>query len=148
MGEHRDVIVIGSGAGGGTIAHRLAPSGKRILILERGEPLPREKDDRDARAVQIDRRHDPREAWSDAHGSAFVPGVKYFIGGKTKVRGAATLRLRPSESGVVNPTLTILANALGVADRILERLQPAAVSTPRRRPCYPPDRASCESDPT
>ena len=37
-----DVIIIGSGAGGGTLAHKLAPSGKRILILERGGYLPRE----------------------------------------------------------------------------------------------------------
>ena len=29
-----DVIVIGSGAGGGTLVHRLAPSGKRILLLD------------------------------------------------------------------------------------------------------------------
>lgn len=101
MAEHWDVIVIGSGAGGGTLAHRLAPSGKKILILERGAPLPREKDNWDARAVQIDRRYDPRETWHDAAGNAFVPGVKYFVGGNTKVWGAATLRLRPSDFGVV-----------------------------------------------
>lgn len=101
MAEHWDVIVIGSGAGGGTVAHRLAPSGKRILVLERGEPLPREKDNWDPRAVQIDRRYDPRETWSDADGNAFVPGVKYFVGGNTKVWGAATLRLRPSDFGEV-----------------------------------------------
>lgn len=101
MAEHYDVIVIGSGAGGGTIAHRLAPSGKRILILERGEPLPREKDNWDARAVQIDGRYNPRELWHDGAGNAFQPGVKYFVGGNTKVWGAATLRLRPSDFGVV-----------------------------------------------
>lgn len=101
MAEHFDVIVIGSGAGGGTLAHRLAPSGKKILILERGEPLPREKDNWDARAVQIDRRYDPRETWHDGAGNAFTPGVKYFVGGNTKVWGAATLRLRPADFGVV-----------------------------------------------
>ncbi|MBY0278514.1 GMC family oxidoreductase [Candidatus Binatia bacterium] len=101
MGQHWDVIVIGSGAGGGTVAHRLAPSGKRILILERGAPLPREKDNWDARAVQIDRRYDPHETWSDGAGNTFVPGVKYFVGGNTKVWGAATLRLRPSDFGDV-----------------------------------------------
>ena len=57
MAEHWDVIVIGSGAGGGTIAHRLAPSGKKILILERGQPLPREKQNWDPRAVQVDPTH-------------------------------------------------------------------------------------------
>jgi glucose-6-phosphate 1-dehydrogenase len=42
MAEHYDVIIIGSGAGGGTLAHTLASSGKRILLLERGDFLPRE----------------------------------------------------------------------------------------------------------
>jgi choline dehydrogenase-like flavoprotein len=44
MNEHFDVIIIGTGAGGGTLLHRLAGSGKRILVLERGPFLPREKD--------------------------------------------------------------------------------------------------------
>lgn len=101
MAEHYDVIVIGSGAGGGTVAHRLAPSGKRILLLERGGVLPREKDNWDARAVQLDRRYDPDERWHDGSGKAFRPGVKYFVGGNTKVWGAATLRLRPSDFGEV-----------------------------------------------
>ena len=101
MTEHYDVIVIGSGAGGGTVTHRLAPSGKRILLLERGDRLPREKDNWDARAVQIDRRYDPCETWRDGAGNAFRPGVKYFVGGNTKVWGAATLRLRPSDFGEV-----------------------------------------------
>ena len=101
MAEHYDVIVIGSGAGGGTVTHRLAPSGKRILLLERGDRLPREKDNWDARAVQIDRRYDPCETWRDGAGNAFRPGVKYFVGGNTKVWGAATLRLRPSDFGEV-----------------------------------------------
>lgn len=101
MAEHWDVIVIGSGAGGGTIAHRLAPSGKKILILERGRPLPREKANWDPRAVQIDRRYDPHETWHDREGRPFTPGVKYVVGGNTKVWGAATLRMRPSDFGAV-----------------------------------------------
>jgi choline dehydrogenase-like flavoprotein len=40
--QHYDVIIIGSGAGGDTLAHKLAPSGKRMLLLERGGYLPRE----------------------------------------------------------------------------------------------------------
>ncbi|MEW6272702.1 MAG: GMC family oxidoreductase [Thermodesulfobacteriota bacterium] len=99
--RHYDVIVIGSGAGGGTIAHRLAPSGKRILILERGDYLPREKDNWDARAVQLDGKYEPRETWLDGAGKPFRPGVKYFVGGNTKVWGAATLRLRPEDFGEV-----------------------------------------------
>jgi choline dehydrogenase-like flavoprotein len=101
VAEHYDVIVIGSGAGGGTVAHRLAPSGKRILILERGDFLPREKDNWDARAVQIDGKYNPRERWLDRDGKPFQPGVKYFVGGNTKVWGAATLRLRPEDFGEV-----------------------------------------------
>ena len=49
--DHYDLIIIGSGAGGGTLAHRLAPSGKRILLLERGGYLPRELENWDSEAV-------------------------------------------------------------------------------------------------
>jgi len=41
--HHYDVIIIGTGAGGGTLAYRMAPSGKKILLLERGDFVPREK---------------------------------------------------------------------------------------------------------
>jgi len=99
--SHWDVIVVGSGAGGGTLVHRLAPSGKRILLLERGEWLPREKENWDVRAVQLDGRYEPNETWTDRHGAAFRPGVKYAVGGNTKVWGAATLRMRPSDFGEV-----------------------------------------------
>ena len=67
--SHWDVIVVGSGAGGGTLVHRLAPSGKRILLLERGEYLPREKENWDVRAVQLDGRYDPNETWYDKRGA-------------------------------------------------------------------------------
>lgn len=36
MPEHYDVIIIGTGAGGGSLLNRIVPSGKRILVLERG----------------------------------------------------------------------------------------------------------------
>jgi choline dehydrogenase-like flavoprotein len=51
MAEHFDIIIIGTGAGGGTLAHTLAPSGKRILLLERGDFLPREMDNWSPKAV-------------------------------------------------------------------------------------------------
>ena len=54
MTEHYDVIIVGTGAGGGTLAHTLAPSGKRILLLERGDFLPREMDNWDSGAVFVD----------------------------------------------------------------------------------------------
>jgi NAD(P)H-dependent FMN reductase len=49
--NHYDVIIIGTGAGGGTLAYSLAPSGKKILLLERGDYVPREKDNWSTRAV-------------------------------------------------------------------------------------------------
>ena len=54
MPEHYDVIIIGTGAGGGTLAHTLAPSGKRVLLLERGDFLPREMDNWSPEAVFVD----------------------------------------------------------------------------------------------
>ncbi|MGD9693782.1 MAG: FAD-dependent oxidoreductase [Phycisphaerales bacterium] len=92
-----DVVIIGSGAGGGTIAHRLAPSGKRILILERGDYLPREEANWDERAVFEDARYRAKEAWLDADGQRFTPFTHYCVGGNTKVYGAALLRMREDD---------------------------------------------------
>ncbi len=97
--SHYDVIIIGSGAGGGTLAHRLAPSGKRILLLERGGYLPREKDNWDARAVFVEAKYRAPETWFDAAGRPFPPGIQYYVGGNTKVYGAALLRFRPQDFG-------------------------------------------------
>jgi choline dehydrogenase-like flavoprotein len=99
--DRYDVIVIGTGAGGGSLLERLAPTGKRILALERGGFLPREKRNWDVRAVQLDGCYDPGERWFDAAGQPFAPGVKFAVGGNTKVWGAATLRMRPSDFGTV-----------------------------------------------
>lgn len=94
MADRYDVIIIGSGAGGGTLAHKLAPSGKRILILERGTFLPREKENWDTIAVVQQERYHTRELWYDKHGKAIHPGTGYWVGGNTKVYGAALFRLR------------------------------------------------------
>ncbi len=101
MSDAYDVIIIGSGAGGGSLLHALAPSGKRILVLERGEWLPREKRNWDVRAVQLEGHYNPTEQWRDRDGNNLTPGVKYCVGGNTKVWGAATLRLRPRDFGEV-----------------------------------------------
>src|SRR3712207_8405847 len=85
--EHYDVIIIGTGAGGGTLAHRLAPSGKRILLLERGGYLPREPENWDSKAVFLDGRYLPDEEWMDADGNRFRPHQPYFVGGNTKFYG-------------------------------------------------------------
>ena len=90
-----DVIVIGSGAGGGTLVHRLAPSGKRILLLERGDWLAREPQNWSAADVFIDNRYISDDTWYDAEtAKAFQPQVHYFVGGATKLYGAALYRLR------------------------------------------------------
>jgi choline dehydrogenase-like flavoprotein len=99
MADEYDVIIVGSGAGGGTLAHRLAPSGKRILILERGDWLPREIENWDATAVFVDNRYVSADTWYDEHGTAFQPQVHYFVGGATKFYGAALYRLRERDFG-------------------------------------------------
>jgi len=68
-----DVIVIGSGAGGGTLVHRLAPSRKRILLLERGDYVRREKDNRDSRAVNFEGKYQSKEVWKDSAGNDLHP---------------------------------------------------------------------------
>ncbi|WP_328552605.1 MULTISPECIES: GMC family oxidoreductase [unclassified Streptomyces] len=97
--RHYDVIVIGTGAGGGTIAHRLAPTGKRILLLERGGYLPRERDNWDSTAVFVKGKYRAPEFWYDRHGDQFPPEVNYYVGGNTKFYGAALFRLRPEDFG-------------------------------------------------
>ncbi len=99
MAERYDVIIIGTGAGGGTLAHTLAPSGKQILLLERGNFLPREMENWAPEPVFIDGRYISDETWHDADGTAFQPQVHYFVGGATKLYGAALYRLRPQDFG-------------------------------------------------
>jgi choline dehydrogenase-like flavoprotein len=94
-----DVIVIGSGAGGGTLVHRLAPSGKRILLLERGDYVPREKENWSTRAVNLEGRYNTKEEWRDREGKALHPHTNYFVGGNTKFYGAALFRLRKEDFG-------------------------------------------------
>jgi choline dehydrogenase-like flavoprotein len=99
MSEHYDAIVIGSGAGGGTLTGHLAPSGKRILLLERGGWLSREPQNWSAADVFVDNRYISPETWYDAEGKAFQPQVHYFVGGATKLYGAALYRMRKEDFG-------------------------------------------------
>lgn len=92
--NHYDVIVIGTGAGGGTLVRKLAGSGKRILVLERGTFLPREPENWSSFDVIRKDRYHNSEKWLDRNGKEFKPGTGYWVGGNTKVYGAAVLRLR------------------------------------------------------
>ena len=92
--DHYDLIVIGSGPGGGSLAHRLAATGKRILMLERGDYLPRSRDNWDSKTVFVDGKYQAPETWYGADGSTFHPGLHYFVGGNSKVYGGALFRLR------------------------------------------------------
>jgi choline dehydrogenase-like flavoprotein len=94
---HYDVVIIGSGAGGATLAQRLAPTGKSILILERGEHLPREAENWDPHAVFVDHRYRTKEQWLDKRNKPFTPNTHYWVGGNTTFYGAALFRLRDGD---------------------------------------------------
>ena len=76
------------------MAWRLAKTGKRVLLLERGDYLPRERENWDSQAVFNDARYQAMETWYGADGRSFHPGLHYFVGGNSKVYGAVLLRLR------------------------------------------------------
>jgi choline dehydrogenase-like flavoprotein len=99
--NHYDVIIIGTGAGGGTLAYKLAPSGKKILLLERGDYVPREKDNWSTKAVNLDARYNTKESRYDKNGEALHPHTNYFVGGNTKFYGAALFRLRKEDFGEI-----------------------------------------------
>src|SRR2546428_12655995 len=91
MATRYDVAIIGTGAGGGTLAYALAPTGKNILLLERGDYVPREKDNWDTRAVNLEGKYNTKEVWRDRDGKELPPPTNYYFGGHTKVYGAAPL---------------------------------------------------------
>ena len=101
MTEHYDVVIVGTGAGGGTLAHALAPSGRRILLLERGDFLPREMANWDPGRVFVEGTYISPDTWHDSDGQPFQPQVHYFVGGATKMYGAALYRLRPADFGEI-----------------------------------------------
>lgn len=89
-----DVVIIGSGMGGSTMAYALKDTGASILVLERGDFLPPEAQNWDVNEVSIKGRYRADETWFDEHGRPFNPRIYYNVGGNTKVYGAAMLRLR------------------------------------------------------
>ena len=101
MATDYDIIIIGTGAGGGTLLHALAPTGKRILVLERGGFVPRELENWDTKAVNLEARYNTKETWRDRAGRPLHPHTNYFVGGNTKFYGAALFRLRREDFGEV-----------------------------------------------
>ena len=97
--KHYDVIIIGTGAGGGTLVHSLASTGKSILILERGGYVPREKANWDSRAVNVEGKYQTKEEWRDKNCKPLHPHTNYYVGGNTKFYGAALFRLRREDFG-------------------------------------------------
>ena len=106
------MIIVGTGAGGGTLAHTLVPSGKRILLLERGDFLPREMDNWNPGSVFVDGKYISADTWYDADGKSFQPQVHYFV---------VDTSFFPS-IGAVNPALTAMANAVRVGEHLLSRM--------------------------
>ena len=97
MINHYDIIIIGTGSGGSTIAYKLAPTGKRILILERGGFIPKEKENWDAHEVVTNGRYRPKEDWYDKEDKPFKPFIHYNVGGNSKMYGAALFRFRETD---------------------------------------------------
>jgi choline dehydrogenase-like flavoprotein len=97
MSDHYDIIVIGTGIGGGTIAKELADTGKKMLIIERGDFLPKEKENWDPVEVVEKGRYRARETWFDKDDNSFQPFTHYTVGGNSKMYGAAAFRLREKD---------------------------------------------------
>jgi choline dehydrogenase-like flavoprotein len=101
MNDRYDVIIIGTGAGGGTLAYKLAPTGKRVLLLERGGFLPREKDNWNPVAIWGDQKYRNAGMWTDGDGKTFTPKQHYYVGGNTKFYGAVLFRMRERDFDAV-----------------------------------------------
>jgi len=111
VAENYDVIIVGSGAGGGTLAHTLASSGKRILLLERGNFLPREIAGVAHQSGTCRFGTDPATSVLDVNCQAHEVENLYVV----------DTSFFPS-IGAVNPALTAMANAIRVGEHLLSRM--------------------------
>ena len=101
MAARYDIAIIGTGAGGGTLAYALASTGKKILVLERGDYVTREKDNWSTKAVNREGKYNTKEVWRDKDGGELHPHTNYYVGGNTKFYGAALFRLRRQDFGEI-----------------------------------------------
>ncbi|MDX2232851.1 MAG: GMC family oxidoreductase [Leptolyngbyaceae cyanobacterium bins.349] len=92
--HYYDIIIVGTGAGGGTLAYKLAATGKKILLLERGDFMPLEEQNRSNIDVFKKERYHAPEKWFDHAGEPFSPQTNYAVGGNTKIYNAALMRMR------------------------------------------------------
>jgi choline dehydrogenase-like flavoprotein len=128
MASSPEVVVIGSGIGGGTLANRLVQHGLNVTILERGGYLPQEPENWDVAAVFFHQKYLPQETWLDKEGTAFRPGTYYYVGGSSKMYGGTMLRLRERDfedlehAGGVSPAWPITYRQLAPYYDLAERL--------------------------
>ncbi len=94
-----DIVIIGSGAGGGTLARALAETPARVLILERGQSVPEETENWSPNAVWKQLRYRSTETWLDGRGKPFLPYMHYNVGGNSKFWGSVLFRLRREDFG-------------------------------------------------
>ena len=112
-----DIIIIGSGAGGGTLAHALANTPADILIIERGDFIPKEEENWDPEAVWKHLRYRTRETWLDTCGKAFLPYTHYGVGGNTKFWGSVLYRLPREDFDATEIAQKILSTAIRTGER-------------------------------
>src|ERR1700733_9232497 len=124
MPTHYEAIIIGTGAGGGTLAWHLARAGKQVLVIERGSFLPQEKLNWSTSAVFLQNRYHTKEVWQDKDGKPLHPQQAYFVGGQTKVYGAAMFRMRAADfcviqhQGGISPAWPITYGDMGSAPSV------------------------------
>lgn len=92
--QQYDIIIVGTGAGGGTLAQKLAPTGKQILVLERGSVMALDEQNLAGVDVLRNKRYHSPEQWYDQSGEPFSPQTNYAVGGNTKIYGASLMRMR------------------------------------------------------
>lgn len=97
-----DIVIIGSGMGGGTLAYALKDTGARVLIIESGDFLPRELENWSRTAVHMQGRYKNSATWYDGTTKeSFVPGNYHYVGGSSKMYGATLPRFRETDFGAV-----------------------------------------------